>query len=145
VIFLLIIFYIHRISVYIWFWPTLEMCVPYARAARVCRVVPIKYAKAPDKKGWPEPYIYTPYMTVYLVISLPKIPYTHRIYMTLNNPILLKSSYFCMTHTFGCSSRVERAFHKSGLAVVQVPHAFQPHHDLCVCVHVCVCVCVLCV
>ena len=46
--------------------------------------------------GWPEPYIYTvyarifgdfpaknivntPYMTVYLVISLPKIPYIHRI------------------------------------------------------------------
>jgi hypothetical protein len=31
--------------------------------------------------------IYTPYMTVYLVISLPKIPYVHRIYMVLANPI----------------------------------------------------------
>jgi len=31
--------------------------------------------------------IYTPYMTVYLVISLPKIPYIHRIYMVLANPI----------------------------------------------------------
>jgi hypothetical protein len=30
--------------------------------------------------------IYTPYMTVYLVISLPKIPYIHRIYMVLANP-----------------------------------------------------------
>jgi hypothetical protein len=30
--------------------------------------------------------IYTPYMTVYLVISLPKIPYTHCIYMVLANP-----------------------------------------------------------
>jgi hypothetical protein len=30
--------------------------------------------------------IYTPYMTVYMVISLPKIPYTHRIYMVLANP-----------------------------------------------------------
>ena len=30
--------------------------------------------------------IYTPYMTVYLVISLTKIPYTHRIYMVLANP-----------------------------------------------------------
>jgi len=30
--------------------------------------------------------IYTPYMTVYLVISLPKIPYKHRIYMVLANP-----------------------------------------------------------
>ena len=31
--------------------------------------------------------IYTPYLTVYLVISLPKIPYVHRIYMVLANPI----------------------------------------------------------
>ena len=31
--------------------------------------------------------IYTPYMTVYLVISLPKIPYIHRIYMVLANPL----------------------------------------------------------
>jgi len=37
--------------------------------------------------------IYTPYMTVYLVISLPKIPYIHRIYMVLANPI--------HDHTFG--------------------------------------------
>jgi len=31
--------------------------------------------------------IYTPYMTVYFVISLPKIPYIHRIYMVLANLI----------------------------------------------------------
>jgi hypothetical protein len=30
--------------------------------------------------------IYTPYMTVYLVISLPSVPYMHRIYMVLANP-----------------------------------------------------------
>jgi hypothetical protein len=30
--------------------------------------------------------IYTPYLTVYLVISLPTIPYIHRIYMVLANP-----------------------------------------------------------
>jgi len=30
--------------------------------------------------------IYTPYMTVYMVNSLPKIPYTHRIFMVLANP-----------------------------------------------------------
>ena len=30
--------------------------------------------------------IYAPYMTVYLVISLPKIPYIHRIYIVLANP-----------------------------------------------------------
>jgi hypothetical protein len=33
--------------------------------------------------------IYTPYMTVYLVISLPKIPCIHRIYMVLANPIFI--------------------------------------------------------
>ena len=31
--------------------------------------------------------IYIPYMTVYLVISLPKIPYINRIYMVLANSI----------------------------------------------------------
>ena len=31
--------------------------------------------------------IYTPYMTVYLMISLPKIPYMYRTYMVLANPI----------------------------------------------------------
>jgi hypothetical protein len=30
--------------------------------------------------------IYAPYMTVYLVISLPKVPYIHRVYMVLANP-----------------------------------------------------------
>jgi len=30
--------------------------------------------------------IYAPYRTVYLVISWPKIPYMHRIYMVLANP-----------------------------------------------------------
>jgi hypothetical protein len=31
--------------------------------------------------------IYTPYMTVYLVISLPKLLYTHHLYMVLANPV----------------------------------------------------------
>jgi hypothetical protein len=35
--------------------------------------------------------VYTPYMTVYLMISLPKVPYTHRIYMVLANPIYVGS------------------------------------------------------
>jgi hypothetical protein len=30
--------------------------------------------------------IYAPYMTVYLVISLPKMPYIHRVDMVLANP-----------------------------------------------------------
>ena len=40
--------------------------------------------------------IYAPYMTVYMVISLPKIPYTHRIYMVLANP-----TYKCSCRSFG--------------------------------------------
>ena len=55
--------------------------------------------------------IYTPYITVYSVISLPKIPYIHRIYMVLANPthaacmcthMFLHRTYHCMhtrTHT----------------------------------------------
>jgi len=34
--------------------------------------------------------IYTYIYTVYLVISKPKIPYVHRIYMVLANPILFR-------------------------------------------------------
>jgi hypothetical protein len=37
--------------------------------------------------------IYTPYMTVYLVVFLPKIPYLHRIPNVLANPIHVRSSY----------------------------------------------------
>jgi hypothetical protein len=37
--------------------------------------------------------IYTPYMTVYLVIFLPKIPYTHRIYMALANPTCVMQQF----------------------------------------------------
>jgi hypothetical protein len=38
-------------------------------------------------------HIYTPYLTVHLVICLPKKPYTHRIYMVMANPtvVLLNS------------------------------------------------------
>jgi hypothetical protein len=31
--------------------------------------------------------IHTPYMTAFLVTSLPKTPYIHRLYMVLENPI----------------------------------------------------------
>jgi hypothetical protein len=34
---------------------------------------------------------YTPYMTVYLAISLPEIPYVHHIYMVLANPKYLQT------------------------------------------------------
>jgi hypothetical protein len=45
--------------------------------------------------------IITPYMTVYLVISLPKIPYTHRIYMVLAKPIM----YACYDRKFARVAR----------------------------------------
>jgi hypothetical protein len=44
--------------------------------------------------------IYAPYMTVHSVISLPKIPYTHRIYMFLANPTRDTSVY-----ALGCAVR----------------------------------------
>jgi hypothetical protein len=35
---------------------------------------------------WPEPYIYPPYMTVRLMQSLKRAPYTRRIHTVLANP-----------------------------------------------------------
>jgi len=43
--------------------------------------------------------IYTPYMTVYSVISLPKVPYIQRICMVLANPT---HASFCLQHTAFC-------------------------------------------
>ena len=40
--------------------------------------------------------IYTPYMTVYLLIFLPKFSYIHRIYMVLANPTIVLDT----THQF---------------------------------------------
>jgi len=45
---------------------------PYTHKSHVCRVGQNR--------------VYTPYMTVYLVISLPKIMYIHRVHMVLANP-----------------------------------------------------------
>ena len=65
--------------------------------------------------------IYTPYMTVYFVITLPKIPYIHRIYMVLANPKHMPSLYpacilvsgllgcFLLTFPLGCQSCEPRA------------------------------------
>jgi len=49
--------------------------------------------------------VYTPYMTVYLAISLPKKPYIHRIYMVLVNP----SHVLCFCHQRSpCASLVRQ-------------------------------------
>ena len=50
--------------------------------------------------------IYTPYMTVYLVIPLPNIPYIHRIYMVLANPIHSNSSNRLYTIMKHCDAQV---------------------------------------
>ena len=40
--------------------------------------------------------VFTPYMIVYLVISLPKIPCMHRICMVLSNPTIVCCAGFCI-------------------------------------------------
>ena len=42
--------------------------------------------------------IYTPYMTVYMVISLPKLPYVNRIYMVLPTLHILHGYARTCTH-----------------------------------------------
>jgi hypothetical protein len=74
--------------------------------------------------------VYTPYMTVYLVISRPKIPYIQRIYMVLANP-----------------SRVLSASHTSRLRLPsnKPDHTRDALHLASTtkwCVRVCACVCV---
>jgi len=58
-------------------------------------------------QGWPELYIYTPYMTVYMVISLPKKSYIHRlpVYVILANPTQLLSLHVLVKRTHSCSGK----------------------------------------
>jgi hypothetical protein len=46
--------------------------------------------------GLARTYMYTPYMTVYLVTSLPKTPYIHRMYRVLANPTHLRIPSQCL-------------------------------------------------
>ena len=70
-------------------WGCTEMQAQASLAVR--QIIPSSKRKIVQGSGWPEPHkyrvgqnrIYTPYMTVYLVISLPKTPYMHCIYMWL--------------------------------------------------------------
>ena len=97
--------------------------------------------------------VYTTYMTVCFVISLPKIPYIHRIYMVLANPI--------HTVIYGVYIRFRPTLHihDTYTHVHVCPRAgghgefSEENHDpalrvseMCVCVCACACVCVcLCV
>ena len=67
-------------GVFIRFWPTLLICIAESLSKQNKRL-------PPDVTRVGQNRIYTPYMTVCMVNSLPKIPYTHRIYMVLANPI----------------------------------------------------------
>ena len=49
-------------------------------------------------------------MTVHSVVSLPKIPYTHRIYMVLANPVLIP--YMAVNETFPWQRRILRKVEK---------------------------------
>jgi hypothetical protein len=81
-------------TIYIWFWPTLTMSTA---------------ADAAHDYGFGQNHIYrvgqsciyTLYMTVCLVISLPKMPYVHRIYIyiwfwpALQVPCVVAAQYLC--------------------------------------------------
>jgi len=77
--------------------------------------------------------ILTPYMTVYLVISLPKIPYMHRIYMVLANP----TNASCINHTQAVNSVQHPSLAPHGLAMCRGNnslmywwHTGSIHHDI---------------
>ena len=87
--------------------------------------------------------IYTSYMTVYLVISLPKIPYTHRIHMVLANPtqqtcVSKKSDskqkvgtyyechFWCRTAQYGCHFWC-RVTHMNAISGAALHTARQPN------------------
>jgi len=57
--------------------------------------------------------IYAPYMTVYTVISLPKIPYIHRVYMVLANPthILTHKHKHTHSHIYTYTQRTSCGLH----------------------------------
>jgi len=48
--------------------------------------------------------VHAPYMTVYLVIPLPNIPYIHHIYMVMANPTYL----ICKGEGMACARRVPK-------------------------------------
>ena len=72
--------------------------MPVPAALIICRV-------GQDRK-------YTPYMTVYLVISLPKIQYIHRMYMVLANPnymmTISKQNQHCDCFALALANTIKR-------------------------------------
>jgi len=71
--------------------------------------------------------IYTPYMTVYLIISLQKLPYMHRIYMVLANPNHFTSRYtqyscLCRSVTQNPSSLAPRPSKPTDIILLIILH-----------------------
>jgi len=89
--------------------------------------------------------IYTPYMTVYSVISLPKLSYIHRIYMVLANPVIVLSlGFLCRGN-----SRRPRALWKncvrhsqSKQTTCKLRYVYDYMTHARQYVYICVCVCV---
>ena len=75
---------------YIWFWPTLQIYHACLQRQYAClqrhHACLQRYHACLQIYRVGQNCLYTPYMTVYLMISLSKIPYIHRIYMVLANP-----------------------------------------------------------
>ena len=97
--------------------------------------------------------IYTPYMTEYLVISLPKIPYIDRIYMVLANPVYKRMARVFKSHVrvwldlvhnarahihplfrWSCSAFAPTARARCSLTGLQLEYAPHPVHN-CACTH----------
>jgi hypothetical protein len=82
----------------------LVACCLYVGSARIMYIWYVHSAlagKSPNIRRVGQNRIYAPYMTVYLVISLPKTPYIHRICMVLANPKHIRYIRSCMVRTFG--------------------------------------------
>jgi len=78
-----------------WLWKA------FAAGKKTCPVLQMQAKRQTCRVG--QNRIYTPYMTVYLVISLPKIPYLHRIYMVLaNNTNISRQPWNNYNYTQNC-------------------------------------------
>jgi hypothetical protein len=55
-------------------------------------------------------HVYAPYMTVYLVVSLPKTPYIHHIYRVLANPTYMYTVYARMYGTSPAKNTVHTLY-----------------------------------
>jgi len=78
--------------------------------------------------------IYAPYMTVYMVISVPKIPYMHYIYMVLANPTqqtLCPHLCLCVCEQFVLSKYT----HTTVCACKGTSHAGKHTRNMCMCIH----------